>query len=167
MSAGHFAWGLGVTALALGIGLQKLCYKEKHVWEGRHIQQGPAASDIFVMFGCRPSNDIGNAGLAEGVKQAQVMMPELSGESFVTAWHTDPDADSDVDDLLFEALLPGFADQNVRDLQAVIQQLHRQLASGYKELSGHEQRVDVIFEHLKVQLNSFSDHTQQRHGVGH
>lgn len=122
---------------------------------------------MIVMFGCRPTQDIDNAGLVEGVKQAQAVMPELLAVSFVTAWHTNSDADSAVDDLFFEALLPGFADKNVRDLQAVIQQLQLQLATSYQDLSGHEQRIGIISEHMKVQSTSFLGHTWQWHGVDH
>ena len=108
---------------------------------------------------------ISNASFAEVMEQAQVLMPELLTEDFVAPRHASFTVDSEVNELVFEALLPGFATQSVRDIQACVQQLHLQLATSNKELSSHQQRIDVIFEHLKVRIQSISDHTGRSQGV--
>ncbi len=112
-----------------------------------------------------PVQSISNAACAEVMEQAQILMPELLTGNFVAPWHTNFNADSEVDEVLFEALLPSFVTEGVRDIQACIQQLHLQLASSKKELSSHEQRLDIISEHLKVGIQCISDHTGQSQGV--
>ena len=97
---------------------------------------------------------ISNAAFADIMEQAQILMPELLTEDIVVPWHTSFTADFEVDEILFEALLPGFATRGVRDIQTCIQQLHRKLATSNKELSSHEQRIGVISEHLKVRTQT-------------
>lgn len=60
---------------------------------------------------------------------------------------------SELDEFVFEALLPSFASSQNRAMQVSIQQLHQTLANSHKQFSDHKQRIDIMTYHMKVHLN--------------
>ena len=64
--------------------------------------------------------------------------------------------EAELDEVVFEALLPSFADVINRNLQENIQQLHQQLKSSQGELASHERRISMISNHMHVRCLSSS-----------
>ena len=52
----------------------------------------------------------------------------------------------------YEALLPAFANEQLRDLQASIQQLHLQLSASHRELFRQEERISMMNDNMNVSL---------------
>jgi len=65
---------------------------------------------------------------------------------------------SELDEFVFEALLPSFASSQNRAMQVSIQQLHQTLANSHKQFSDHKQRIDIMTYHMKVHFNPIIHH---------
>ena len=58
--------------------------------------------------------------------------------------------EAELDEIVFEALLPSFADVINRNLQENVQQLHQQLKISQGDLASHERRISMISNHMHV-----------------
>jgi hypothetical protein len=58
--------------------------------------------------------------------------------------------EAELDEVVFEALLPSFADVINRNLQEDVQQLHQQLKTSQVDLASHERRISMISNHMHV-----------------
>ena len=103
------------------------------------------------MLGGQQLQDSKFAGGRDELAESPVEVPEVLAEGDVSYQQDDKSKlDSQHDEVLFEALLPVFAHENITNIQASIQQLHQRLGIGHKDLSGHDQHIGVITEHLQV-----------------
>jgi len=127
---------------------------------GRNIRQGfcnsPASLPPMTNLQTRnlhsTDSSIGNTAISFALMSSELLRrpDDLRDRHIKTNF--------ELDEFVFEALLPSFASSQNRAMQVSIQQLHQTLANSHKQFSYHKQRIDIMTYHMKVHFNPIIHH---------